>query len=103
MKEAFPTVKKIVLMEGGGDLLSPQSLAANGDDVITWEELLDMGRSVDDQILEECEKDQSVNQAAMMLYTSGTTGPPKGTYAIHHIRYSEGINLLFDILALIAV
>ena len=71
MKDAFPTVKKIVLMS------AEENIEADGD-VITWQQLLDLGRSTDDQMLDDCEKDQAVNQAAMMLYTSGTTGPPKG-------------------------
>ena len=86
LSEAFPTVKKVVLMEG--DLPEDPDLAAN---VLTWDELLNLGRSTSDQLLDERERDQAVNQAAMMLYTSGTTGPPKGTFSIATYRYSVSL------------
>lgn len=73
LKEAFPTVRRVILMEGS--LPAYPALAQN---VLTWTELLDLGRAAPDQILADCEKDQAVNQASLMLYTSGTTGPPKG-------------------------
>ena len=47
-------------------------------DVISWAELLEVGRSVDDSVLQERLQQQAVNQPCMLVYTSGTTGNPKG-------------------------
>jgi len=46
--------------------------------VITWQELLDIGRTVDDSVLKESLEKQACNQPAVLIYTSGTTGLPKG-------------------------
>jgi len=47
-------------------------------DVLSWQDLLEVGRSVDDSVLTERLETQSVNQPCMLVYTSGTTGNPKG-------------------------
>lgn len=68
--EAFPTVEKIVLLNGSTE---------NVKDMFTWQQVMDMGeKEQDDQILEDIAKKQGPNQAALLLYTSGTTGLPKG-------------------------
>jgi long-chain-fatty-acid--CoA ligase ACSBG len=46
--------------------------------VLTWEELLDIGRNVDDSVLQESLEKAACNQPAVLIYTSGTTGLPKG-------------------------
>ena len=50
--------------------------------VISWKELLDIGRKESDKELDIRESHQSVNKACMYIYTSGTTGPPKGNSEI---------------------
>merc|ERR1711971_402810 len=67
----------------GGDW-QPNSLSPKGtfsvdtQDVITWQQLLDIGRAEDDSLLQERLDKQAVNQPAVLIYTSGTTGNPKG-------------------------
>ena len=51
---------------------------APDSDVISWQDLLEVGRSVDDSVLQERLEQQAVNQPCMLVYTSGTTGNPKG-------------------------
>lgn len=46
--------------------------------VIGWDEMLEIGRSVDDSILQDCLEKQACNQPCILVYTSGTTGVPKG-------------------------
>ena len=69
LKEAFPTVETIVLLNGNSD---------GRKEIISWSELLDLGERQDNDVLEHIAQDQGANEAAMLLYTSGTTGPPKG-------------------------
>merc|ERR1719210_2978168 len=46
--------------------------------VESWESLLELGKAQDDSILMERLEAQAVNQACTLVYTSGTTGNPKG-------------------------
>ena len=46
--------------------------------VISWSQLLDIGRSETDQHLNTRLEQQAVNMACMLVYTSGTTDNPKG-------------------------
>ncbi|XP_023339812.1 long-chain-fatty-acid--CoA ligase ACSBG2 isoform X2 [Eurytemora carolleeae] len=46
--------------------------------VLSWEELLDIGRGLPDSVLQERLAMQAINQPCMLVYTSGTTGNPKG-------------------------
>ena len=69
--EAFPTLKKIVLM-------APGSKGDQSKRAVTWQEMIDLGKSVPESRLDEIEEEQFVNEACMVLFTSGTTGPPKG-------------------------
>ena len=42
--------------------------------VISWQELLKIGNSATDQILDQRLGDLAVNQCCLLVYTSGTTG-----------------------------
>ena len=42
--------------------------------VLSWSQLLQVGREQPDQLLQERLDQQAVNQACMVVYTSGTTG-----------------------------
>jgi len=44
---------------------------------------LKVGNEVPDTVLTDIEKSQAVNQACMLIQTSGTTGPPKGVMLSH--------------------
>ena len=46
--------------------------------VESWQSLLDIGRGEDDTELKKRLANQAVNQACTLVYTSGTTGNPKG-------------------------
>jgi len=46
--------------------------------VINWRKLVEIGQAEDDGILVERLEKQAVNQACTLVYTSGTTGNPKG-------------------------
>merc|ERR1719347_2041134 len=46
--------------------------------VLNWQSVLEIGRAEDDTLLNERLANQAVNQACTLVYTSGTTGNPKG-------------------------
>ena len=47
------------------------------DGVMSWSQLMELGRSQTDQVLDQRLSDIVVNQCASLCYTSGTTGNPK--------------------------
>ncbi len=61
-------------------LLNPEATVPDElrGEVLTWSELEAIGRSESDREVAELERTQAANQAALLSYTSGTTGPPKG-------------------------
>ena len=52
---------------------------ASHPDVIAWKDLVELGQSEDESRLADRQKRMAVNQCAMLVYTSGTTGMPKGS------------------------
>ena len=67
-------VKTFVLMED--QVIDDNVYCKN---VLTWQEMLESGKSIENAVLEQREENQAVNHACALSYTSGTTGPPKGT------------------------
>jgi len=51
--------------------------------VFTFEEFLDLGSTVDNELFEQRMNSQSPGQCCTLIYTSGTTGPPKAVMLSH--------------------
>ncbi len=81
--EAFPTVRAYVLMEGEAN-----SEKLEGTKVLAWRELMELGRSLPEAGVDQALAEIAPNQACMLLYTSGTTGPPKGRVGRQHLKRS---------------
>jgi long-chain acyl-CoA synthetase len=89
IREELPALRHLVVLEGAED--------ESGDDgVLTWDQLVADGRealAADPGEFERLRGGVLPEDAATLLYTSGTTGPPKGVLLTHH-------NLLYECAAL---
>jgi long-chain acyl-CoA synthetase len=88
LPEDLPALQHVVLLDGAED--------AEGPGVLGWDELVRRGREAlakDRAGFEELRGRVGPEDSACLLYTSGTTGPPKGVLLTHH-------NLLYEVTAL---
>jgi long-chain acyl-CoA synthetase len=74
IRDQIPDVRKVILFSGN----------PSADDwVITYEEFLSLGADVPDETLEARISDVTPDDVATIVYTSGTTGVPKGAVLTH--------------------
>ena len=46
--------------------------------ILSWQQILEIGKKEEDDEVNERLKQIAVNQCCVLVYTSGTTGAPKG-------------------------
>ena len=88
LRDNLPALRYVVLLDGAAD--------DDGPGVLGWDELVRRGRealAADRSGFEELRGRVGPEDNATLLYTSGTTGPPKGVLLTHR-------NLLFECTAL---
>ena len=73
IKDSLPELKKIVQYTG----------KPSAPGVLSWDELLDIGDGEEDEALETRITGLAPNLCCHLVYTSGTTGPPKGVMLSH--------------------
>jgi long-chain acyl-CoA synthetase len=88
LRDNLPALRYVVLLDGAAD--------DDGPGVLGWDELVRRGRQAlakDRSGFEELRRRVGPEDSACLLYTSGTTGPPKGVLLTHR-------NLLYEVTAL---
>ncbi len=79
VRDRLPALRRVVLMEGA----APE---VDGLVVVSWEDALRRGRDALGQLAVELDRRSDAVQpsdVATLVYTSGTTGPPKAVMATH--------------------
>ncbi|MDQ3940885.1 MAG: long-chain fatty acid--CoA ligase [Actinomycetota bacterium] len=76
MRSDLPRLQKVVVFDGyEGD--------ADNDFVMTWDDFLKSGEAISDAQFDEARGKVKPEDLATFVYTSGTTGPPKGVMLTH--------------------
>ncbi len=73
IRDRLPRLKSIVLMNGSSDV----------GGVYGWDEFMELGRRVPDEELSRRIEAQRPEDVCTLVYTSGTTGPPKAVMLSH--------------------
>jgi len=73
VKSELPDLKAIIQYTG-----KPKH-----EGVLSWQELLEKGKNESDEALDQRLKQVCINQCCHLVYTSGTTGPPKAAMLTH--------------------
>ncbi|XP_028411292.1 long-chain-fatty-acid--CoA ligase ACSBG2-like [Dendronephthya gigantea] len=64
--------------------------------VYTWKDFMELGKSCDDTELDARIGSLKANQCCTLVYTSGTTGNPKGVMLSHdNVVYTSGVSVKF--------
>ncbi|KAL5281716.1 ACSBG1 family protein [Megaselia abdita] len=78
VKDRLPNLKAIIQLHGPFD-----ALIESNENFYKWDDIMEMENAVFEDQLIEREKQLKPNECCMLIFTSGTTGKPKGVMLSH--------------------
>ena len=78
---SLPNIKAII--QYSGSVTSKRHDHNQEMKIISWQDLIDLGKQFPDDALDERMSTMYVNECCRLVYTSGTTGYPKGVMLSH--------------------
>lgn len=83
----LPKLQAVIVWDESGGM--PSMIGGRDIKIMSWNDLVKLGQSGSNQILDERMIDQQPGQCCAYIYTSGTTGSPKAVMISHD-------NILFE-------
>ena len=84
IQHKLPQLRAIIQYTGVPPLSDQRRLhKSHGKHILSWEEMMELGKVLPDNKLDERLNRVSINQCCTLVYTSGSSGPPRGVMLSH--------------------
>ena len=88
-RNQLPHLKYIIVYDG--------KVSENSNDVISWQDVMRIGKENRDETeMLRRQRNMAINECCILVYTSGTTGNPKGKITIQYFTSIWSKNLYFE-------
>lgn len=84
IQHKLPQLRAIIQYSGVPPLSDQRRLhKSHGKHILSWEEMMELGKALPENKLDERLNRVSINQCCTLVYTSGSSGPPRGVMLSH--------------------